>query len=70
LTAEKKTESVPLLNGFDNLGNPTGVVQPWISYNNGIYIFMRDSDVDIPGCSPVAFMNTLASYIAQLVVKN
>lgn len=70
LTAEKKTESVPLLNGFDNLGNPTGVVQQRISFNNGIYIFMRDSDVDIPGCSPVAFMNTLASYIVPPVVKN
>lgn len=63
LIAETETEKVPLLNGFDNSGKPTGFMPPQIAFNNGVYIFMRDSDVDIPGCSPTTFMNTLTPYI-------
>jgi len=64
LIANTATASVPLLNGFDNFGTPTGYMPPQIAFNNGVYIFMRNSDVDIPGCSPVAFMNALTPYIA------
>jgi len=69
LTAETGETSVSLLNGFDSLGHPNKVVSSHVEFNNGIYIFMRESGVDIPGCAPVAFMNSLASNISTVNVS-
>jgi len=69
-TAETESTTVPLLNGFDNLGNPNTTMPTQILFNNGIYIFMRESNVDIPGCSPKTFMTTLAPYIDPSLVSS
>jgi serine/threonine protein kinase len=56
-----------LFCGLDAIGNPLvygggggGVGLPAsIKYNNGIYIFLRDNAVDVPGCEPTALISAL-----------
>jgi serine/threonine protein kinase len=50
-----------LFMGLDALGNPlTSTKLPSsIKYNDGIYIFLRDNTVDVPGCEPSRLIATL-----------
>ncbi len=61
-------EAIDLCMGFSDDGQPLGgsALPRSIKFNDGIYIFLRDSTVDIPGCAPSVFLNTLATYIDQV----
>lgn len=50
-----------LFMGIDSIGNPltSGTLPSSIKYNNGIYLFLRDNEVDVPGCEPVTFMRAI-----------
>lgn len=59
-------ESIDLMRGLAPDGAPlpapAGTPLPRsIDYNNGIYYFLRDGDVDVPGCEPLAFLRALAA---------
>lgn len=58
LIAKKGNVSVDILKGFDSDGTPrSGALAP--VFNDGIYHFLRDNAVDIPGCKPAAFLKTI-----------
>ena len=61
MVAEKAGHAVDLLKGLDAKGRPIpGTVVPrTIQFNHGIYIFLRDSDVDVPGCRPATFLQEM-----------
>jgi hypothetical protein len=66
LYAEKGGRRIDLMYGFQDDGAPqpaTGPLPKSVKFNDGIYIFLRDSDVDLPGCEPYKFLSTLAAYI-------
>lgn len=52
-----------LFMGVDSAGTPMiySSVPSSIKYNNGIYLFLRDNTVDVPGCDPSAFLRALAA---------
>ncbi len=60
-------ESIDLMRGLAPDGTPlagggAGTPLPRsIDYNNGIYYFLRNSNVDVPGCEPLAFLRALAA---------
>lgn len=61
-------ESIDLMRGLAPDGTPlassAGADAPLprsIDYNNGIYYFLRDSNVDVPGCEPLTFLRALAA---------
>jgi serine/threonine protein kinase len=62
LIAINDSVTVPILNGFNNSGVPNITMPDKTDFNNGIYIFMRESNIDVPGCSPVDFIKTLEPY--------
>lgn len=64
LIAERGNDRVDLMMGLDNKGNPiAGSSLPRsIKFNDGIYVFLRDSHVDVPGCNPTTFLQSIASY--------
>jgi hypothetical protein len=66
LLAERGQERVDLMMGLDERGVPIpGSSLPRsIKFNDGIYVFLRDSCVDIPGCNPTTFLNAVASYLS------
>jgi serine/threonine protein kinase len=58
MTAKKGALSIDVLKGFENNGTPrTGSAPP--VFNDGIYHFLRDNSVDIPGCRPETFLKTV-----------
>ena len=59
LTAKLGTGTVDVLNGFENDGRPRTNTSYRPMFNNGIYIFLRDNTVDIPGCRPAVLIKTL-----------
>ena len=65
--AVRGDERIDLLMGFADDGSPLGGsgLPRSIKFNDGIYIFLRDSTVDIPGCSPTVFLKALSVYIDQ-----
>lgn len=60
--------SVDLMKGIDGKGNPivTSIVPRSIQFNHGIYIFLRESDVDVPGCRPEAFFAAIKPLIDSM----
>lgn len=57
--------TVNLLHGFAADGTPLPPPAPSdppkkIKFNNGIYYFLREKDVDIPGCKPLDFLRELS----------
>jgi len=65
MVAEKAGKSVDLFKGLDAKGNPipSTFVPRTIHFNHGIYIFLRDSDVDVPGCAPATFLQAMKNLI-------
>jgi serine/threonine protein kinase len=61
MKATRRDRSYDLLMGLDSIGTPLvhATLPRSIKYNNGIYLFLRNNDVDVPGCEPL----TLASAI-------
>lgn len=61
LKATRRDRTYDLLMGLDSIGTPLvhATLPRTIKYNNGIYLFLRDNTVDVPGCEPL----TLASAI-------
>lgn len=51
-----------LFMGLDAVGTPLicGTLPKSIKYNNGIYIFLRDNLIDVPGCEPSIFLRALS----------
>ena len=68
MLAQKGTESIDLFKGMDHRGNPiaTPLVPRSIQFNHGIYIFLRESDVDVPGCAPSAFFEAVKPYVEAM----
>ena len=53
-----------LFMGLDAAGNPlvhTSLPKS-IVYNDGIYIFLRDNSVDVPGCTPMRLISALSHF--------
>lgn len=64
LRAEKAGVSVHLLKGFDPSGKPlecVGIPRS-IKFNDGIYLFLREADVDVPNCRPSEFLRLLHAF--------
>jgi serine/threonine protein kinase len=65
MLAEKRgrlmTRTYDLFMGVDAAGNPTihSKLPGSIKYNDGIYLFLKDNGVDVPGCEPVAILTAL-----------
>jgi serine/threonine protein kinase len=53
-----------LLNGLDEHGNPSSKPMAKIEYNEGIYIFLRRSEVDPEQCSPELILEDIGNYLA------
>lgn len=65
LQATKGKSAVDLMNGVDSHGAPNSVAPiKHVLFNEGIYIFLRDRDVDIPGCNPATFLKSLKALAA------
>ena len=54
--------NIDLFNGLDVDGNPLihSKLPESIKYNDGIYVFLRDNTVEIPGCEPIKLLEGLA----------
>jgi len=61
LRATKGSTIIDLLKGFDSSGNPieSVAIPASIKFNDGIYLFLREADVDIPDCRPKEFLRLL-----------
>jgi len=57
--ATKGAVTVDIMKGFDDNGKPIRTVTGVPKFNDGIYKFLRENDVDIPGCRPVVFLKSL-----------
>jgi hypothetical protein len=67
--SDTRTEKYDILLGIDRFGNPykqSGCLSPrspraptTIEYNDGIYIFLKDKNIEIPGCNPRDFIFTV-----------
>ena len=68
MRAEKAGHSVDLLKGLDSKGNPitSAHVPRTIQFNHGIYIFLRESDVDVPECRPSAFFEAIKPFVQAM----
>jgi serine/threonine protein kinase len=68
MRAEKAGRSIDLLKGIDAKGNPIAstYVPRSIHFNHGIYIFLRESDVDVPECRPSAFFEAIKPYVQTM----
>ena len=66
MVADKAGIAVDLFKGLDAKGHPihATVVPRTIQFNHGIYIFLRDSDVDVPGCRPTTFLDSMKKLIS------
>ena len=55
------TAYVDLFKGIDAAGKPinTSRLPSSISYNNGIYAYLKESSVDVPGCASERFLRGL-----------
>lgn len=65
LQATKGTSIIDLFKGVDAHGvpNTASVAPKHVLFNEGIYIFLRDHDVEIPGCNPIAFLKSLRAMV-------
>ena len=61
LVADKKGTKVDLMMGIGEDGVPfSGSELPGrIEFNRGIYDFLREDDVDVPGCAPGTFLTAM-----------
>jgi serine/threonine protein kinase len=65
MKAERRSTSAryDLFMGLDAVGTPLiySTLPKSIKYNNGIYLFLQDNDIDVPGCEPSVFLRILSS---------
>ncbi len=60
---EVNGKSINLFHGFDAHGNSLGESCPdSIPFNDGIYVFLRNKAIDIPGCAPYILLEKLYKY--------
>ena len=61
LKATRRDRTYDLLMGVDSIGTPLvhATLPRVLKYNNGIYLFLRDNAVDIPGCEPLALATAI-----------
>lgn len=62
MSAERRGERIDMFNGFDASGTPQvhPTIPHSIKFNDGVYYFLRDSDVEVPECRPAQFFRGLA----------
>jgi serine/threonine protein kinase len=58
------TRTVDLYMGLDAIGTPmtSARLPACIKYNDGIYLFLRDPAVEVPGCEPCALLRALKGF--------
>ena len=63
LKASRRDRAYDLLMGLDSIGTPLlhATLPKSIKYNNGIYLFLRDNTVDVPGCEPLVLARAIAT---------
>jgi serine/threonine protein kinase len=63
MKAERRGIIYDLFMGLDAVGTPLvyATVPKSIKYNNGIYLFLQDNSVDVPGCEPSVFLRTISA---------
>lgn len=70
VNVEYKGVYINLFHGFDEHGVSLGSTPPAkIPFNDGIYKFLRQCDVDIPGCAPNNILEKLYKYNKQRQVE-
>jgi serine/threonine protein kinase len=54
-TTAASAKAYDLFMGVDSIGTPllSATLPRSIKYNNGIYLFLRDNNVEVPGCEPL-----------------
>jgi serine/threonine protein kinase len=63
VVTEHKGKSINLFHGFDDHGESLGSIRPAkVPFNDGIYRFLRQHAVDIPGCAPKNILENLYNY--------
>ncbi len=60
-TVEGRSSVISLFQGVTEKGIPINSPSP-LQFNDGIYKFLRFSDVEIPGCEPLTFLPILEAY--------
>jgi hypothetical protein len=70
LHAIKGVGLVDLFRGVDSHGLPiTGSMsQRLLNFNEGIYIFLRERDVEVPGCKPTTFLKNLLPLVPKVLM--
>jgi len=63
MTLEYEGKNVNILNGISIHGTPHDVLHPVISFNEGIYIFLKKPNIDPLNCSPKKVMNDIENYL-------
>ena len=56
----KNDKQLDILQGIDYYGNP-GTETP--QFNQGIYIFLSNDNVQVPGCEPTIFLESIRGYV-------
>jgi hypothetical protein len=63
VAVDNEGNSYNLLNGFDTKGNilKDGSIkgEDKITFDEGIYLFLRRNDIDVPNCIPTNVLDTL-----------
>jgi len=69
LHAMKGLTLVDLFRGVDGHGIPIGggMSQRILNFNEGIYIFLRERDVEVPGCKPDIFLEHLKPLVPNVL---
>ena len=69
LHAIKGVGLVDLFRGVDSHGLPNtgGMSQRLLNFNEGIYIFLRERDVEVPGCKPTTFLKNLLPLVPKVL---
>jgi hypothetical protein len=65
MVAHKGGRAFDLMMGIDESGTPrAGTRLPAsVEFTDGVYIFLRQEDVDVPGCSPREFLTRLGALV-------
>ena len=60
MIAHKGDKHIQLLHGIQTDGTPCGTSHTPVPFDAGIYLFLRETDVEIPGCIPSVFLKGIA----------
>lgn len=59
-------QTIDLMYGVQANGEPrqhAGPLPATIDFNDGIYIFLRENAIDVPGCEPKVFLKMLREFL-------